>query len=142
MKKIQIPFNNDIGLLILRVGLGLSMAANHGYGKIIGGPEKWAKTGAMMPSLGLEFMPLVWGFMASLAEFACAILVIFGILFRPALSLLIATMTVAAFVHLNMPADSPRSGISGASHALEFLVAFLALYATGPGKYRLKIGSV
>ena len=35
----------DVGLLVLRLGIGTSMLVFHGYGKLSGGPEKWEKIG-------------------------------------------------------------------------------------------------
>jgi hypothetical protein len=35
----------DLGLLILRVGFGLAFVWYHGYPKLAGGPEMWARIG-------------------------------------------------------------------------------------------------
>ena len=113
--------NVDVGLLVLRVGIGLSMAVFHGYGKIAGGPERWTRIGGAMPNLGLDFLPTFWGFMAGFAEFFCSILLVLGVLFRPAALMLIFTMSIATVRHLSLPADAPNSGFSGASHSLEFM---------------------
>ena len=32
----------DVGLLILRLGFGLGFVYYHGWGKIVGGPDRWA----------------------------------------------------------------------------------------------------
>lgn len=125
----------DIGLLILRLGIGSIMAILHGYGKITRGPEGWERMGGQMQNLGINFLPLFWGFMAAFSEFFCSILLIIGALFRPAAALLVATMFVAAMRHLSLPADSQGAGFGGASHALELLTVYLALFFTGPGKY-------
>ena len=109
------------------------MAAFHGWPKLIGGPEKWAKIGGAMSHLGLDFFPAFWGLLAATGEFFGALLVMLGILFRPALGLLMGTMFVAVFMHL-MQGD----GLSGASHAIEFLAVFTALLFTGPGKYTVR----
>lgn len=129
--------NKDFGLLILRVIIGLSMLVFHGYSKITGGTEAWANIGKRMGLLGLDFLPVFWGFMAGFAEFVCSILIIIGVLFRPATILLAFTMTVAVLVHLNMPPENPAAGWSGASHALELLAVYVCLFFVGPGKYRI-----
>ena len=129
--------NYDLGLLILRVGFGLSMALFHGWGKISGGPELWENIGGTMQNLGISFFPTFWGFMAGFAEFFCSILIILGLFFRPATMLLGITMFVAAIRHLSLPEDAPNSGLSGASHAIEFLVLCIGLYLAGPGKYSI-----
>lgn len=131
MKKIFSPNTQALhfGLLILRIGVG-TMFVLHGEGKLFGGPEKWAKLGKAMGDVGIDFAPLFWGFMAAFAEFFGGILVALGLLFRPALVLLVITMIVAANRHL--AAGEP---FMSASHAIELGIVFLALLFTGPGKY-------
>lgn len=128
---------NDIGLLIIRVSIGLIMAIAHGYGKLSGGPEGWERMGHQMENLGISFLPLFWGFMAMFSEFFCSILLVLGLFFRPAAALLVATMLVAAVRHLSLPPEASGAGFKGASHALELLAVYLALFFTGPGKYNI-----
>ena len=131
------PVAVDVGLLIVRLGVGLITLTIHGWGKISGGPDLWARLGSHMGNLGITFLPGFWGFMAAFAEFGCSILLILGIFFRPAATLLAFTMLVAALRHLNLPADEARSGWSGASHALELLAVYLGLLFAGPGRYAI-----
>ena len=133
------PINRNLGLLIVRLGVGLIMMAFHGYGKLTGGPEMWARVGAGMENLGIGFAPTFWGFWAMFAEFVCSILLVLGVLFRPALILLGFTMFVAVIVHLNMPPESANAGWSGASHALMYLCIYIGLFLTGPGKYAFSL---
>ena len=121
----------DVGLLILRIGLG-GMFLFHGAPKIIGGPEKWEQLGMAMATFGIHFVPVFWGFLASFAEFFGGILIILGLFFRPACILLTINMTVAASMHLNR-----GDGLLGASHAIEDGIVFLSLIFIGPGKYSL-----
>jgi putative oxidoreductase len=130
--------NLDVGLLVLRLGIGLSMAIFHGYGKVAGGPERWGRVGGAMKNLGLDFLPAFWGFMAGFSEFFCSIFLVLGIFFRPATLFLASTMLVATIRHLSLPADAPGSGFSGASHSLEFMVVYIALFLIGSGKYTIK----
>ncbi len=123
--------HKDVGLLILRIGLG-SMFIFHGAPKMFGGPETWEKVGLAMGSLGIQFLPTFWGFMAALSEFIGGICIILGVFFRPACVLLTITMIVAAIRHL-----SGGDGLRGASHAIEDGVVFLGLILIGPGKYSL-----
>ncbi len=131
----------DIGLLVLRLGLG-TMFIVHGWPKIAGGPEHWAQVGGAMGNFGIHFAPTFWGFMASLAEFGGGIALVLGLLTRPACALLTITMIVAAAFHL-MPPDPIPAGMEGmygfgpASHALEAGIVFLSLILIGPGKYSL-----
>jgi putative oxidoreductase len=131
------PLSRDLGLLIVRLGVGLSMAIFHGWGKISGGPEMWTRVGGSMANLGLDFAPAMWGFLAAFSEFGCSVLLVLGFLFRPAAAMLTFTMLVAVVTHLNMPPESERAGWSGASHALELGTVYLMLLLTGPGKLAL-----
>ncbi|MFQ5676538.1 MAG: DoxX family protein [bacterium] len=127
--------NRDLGLLIVRLGIGLTVAILHGYGKITAGPERWERIGGAMKSLGIDFLPTFWGFMAGFAEFFCSIFLVLGIFFRPAAFLLAFTMFIAALRHLGLPADAPNSGFSGASHAIELMVVYVSLFYLGSGKF-------
>lgn len=131
-EKIILPFLSkyrDVGLLVLRIGIG-TMFLYHGAPKIFGGPEKWGKVGMAMASVGLHFFPVFWGFMAAFSEFFGGICIILGLFFRPACILLAITMTIAASMHLNR-----GDGLAVASHAIEDGIVFLSLILIGPGKY-------
>jgi putative oxidoreductase len=136
------PVSVDFGLLLLRIGIGLSMMLFHGYDKMTGGPEQWERIGGSMSVLGVTVAPVFWGFMAAFAEFVCSILLVLGPLFRLAALLLAFNMFVATLVHLNMPADNPNAGWAGASHAIELMTVYLALYFTGSGRFAFKLGRV
>jgi putative oxidoreductase len=129
--------STNFGLLLARLGVGLSMVVFHGYDKLSGGPETWTKLGGSMEMLHITWYPVVWGFMAAFAESIGACLLVVGVLFRPAAFLLGFTMFVAVLMHLNMPADNPNAGWSGASHALELMSVCLCFLFTGPGKFSL-----
>lgn len=131
------PVSVDFGILLLRLGIGLSMMIFHGWGKIGGGSGRWERLGANMELLGLDFAPTFWGFMAAFAEFFGSGFVILGLLFRPMTLMLAFTMFVAALRHLNLDPDQPGAGFGGASHALELLVVYLALFFTGAGRFSL-----
>ena len=67
--------------------------------------------------------------MAAFSEFFGGILLIIGLLTRPAAALLAFTMIVAIFSHIN--ADE------GFSSPLEMLIVMVAIIILGPGKYSL-----
>lgn len=119
------------GLLVLRVGIGAMMIL-HGYPKLLGGPEKWAKLGGSMAAFGIHDSPAFWGFMAAFAEGVGGLLFLIGFLFRPATLLLMITMAVAAMHHIN-----DGEGVMGGSHAIELGILFLAMFIIGPGNYSI-----
>ncbi|SNC63906.1 putative oxidoreductase [Hymenobacter gelipurpurascens] len=122
---------HDLGLLILRVGIGI-MFTIHGYPKLIGGPEMWAKVGGTMKLVGLNFAPVFWGFLAAVAEAVGGQLLAVGLFFRLACALLLGTMIMATIQHVSSGDD-----FNAYSHALEAAFLFLGLLFSGPGKYSL-----
>ncbi|HWR84285.1 MAG TPA: DoxX family protein [Candidatus Deferrimicrobium sp.] len=122
----------DAGLLIARIGLGFMFAFVHGWPKLTGGPELWAKVGGAMSRFGLGFYPEFWGFMAMTAEFGGGLLLALGLWFRPALAVMVFTMFVAAVHHL-----ASGDSLGTASHAIESGIIFAALFLMGPGRYSL-----
>ena len=119
----------NTGLLIMRVGLGIMMIY-HGYPKLLGGTEQWVAVGSSMKYLGINFTPVIWGFLAAVTETFGGFLLVIGLAFRPACLLLMVTMAVAATMHLNN-----GDGLMVASHAIELGIVFLGLAFIGPGKY-------
>lgn len=131
------PVEKDLALLVVRLGVGVSMLVFHGWAKIVGGPEVWERVGGAMGNLGIHFFPVAWGFLAALAESGGSILLILGVLTRPAAAMLACTMIVAVLRHLSLPAEEPGSGWKGASHALELLAVYVGLLLAGPGLFSL-----
>jgi len=129
MKKLLFsnrPIATDLGLLLLRIAAGGFMAYSHGWGKfqkVLSGDMSFGD-------------PIGVGEEASLvltvfAEFFCGILVVAGLFTRAALVPLIITMLVAVFiVHAHDPFSKQEFG-------LLFLIPYLTLFLTGPGKYSL-----
>ena len=121
----------DLGLLIIRVGMGLLFII-HGWPKITGGPETWGWLGKALSSYGINFIPEVLGFIAAVSEFAGGILLVLGLFTRTSLFFLFGTMLVASLMHLG--AGDPFGKVV---HPLKALVVFAGLLFTGPGKYSL-----
>lgn len=119
----------NTGILLMRVGLGITFMV-HGFPKLAGGPETWEGIGSSMKIFGLDFFPLGWGFLAAVSEFIGGLFLVLGLFFRLSVLSLLATMTIAASVHLNK-----GEGFSGASHAIELAIVMLGLLFIGPGKY-------
>jgi putative oxidoreductase len=117
------PYSIDVALLILRLGAGGFMIV-HGWSKLMNFNKR----------LSTFSDPIGLGSEASLslivfAEFFCALFVIIGFYTRLALVPLIIAMCVVAFiVHGADPFGTKEK-------ALLFLVAYLSLFFTGPGKF-------
>src|SRR5690606_19887983 len=109
---------------------GLSFIFLHGYPKLAGGPEMWAAVGGAMANIGIDFYPAFWGFMAGFAEAVGGLLLLMGMLFRPANIFLALTMLVAGLNHL-----ASGYGLAGSSQPFELMFVFIALIFIGPGKY-------
>jgi len=123
--------SRDLGLLLLRVGIGGIFMA-HGWPKLLGGPKTWEQLGKAMSHFGIDFAPTFFGFMATAAELFGGLLIALGVLFRSSLVLLIATMVVALWMHLAKGDD-----FVAWSNSAKALVVFAALFLTGPGRHRL-----
>ena len=122
----------NTGLLILRLGIGTMMII-HGFPKIAGGPDMWQGIGGNMKLIGIDFLPVMWGFMAAATETFGGFLLILGLFFRPVNMLLVFTMLIATLVHFS----DPKQGLNEASHAIELAIVFFSLIFIGPGKYSI-----
>lgn len=123
--------NVHLGLLIVRVGIGIMFIA-HGWPKLANGPEMWEAVGKNMEIFGINFAPAFWGFMAGFAEVFGGLCLILGIFWIPACILLIFTMIVATASHI-----VNEDGFSKISHPVEAAFLFLGLIFTGAGKYKI-----
>jgi putative oxidoreductase len=114
----------DAGLLALRVFFGASLAFTHGLGKV-SDLSKFTNTVA-----GHGFpLPGLFATSAALSEFLGGVLLVLGLLTRPAATAILITMGVAAFfIHAGDPFKKREL-------ALAFGTAALALLAAGPGRY-------
>lgn len=115
----------DLGLFILRVGISLLMLP-HGWSKL-----RRLKEGAgdfynfLGMSSELSLLLIV------IAEFFCSILLILGVSTRLILIPLMVGMLVAiCMIHGTDPLSEKEPG-------LLFLVPYVTLFITGPGKYSL-----
>jgi len=122
----------DLGLLVVRIGLGLTFLFIHGGPKLLGGPERWARVGGAMQVFGIDFAPTFWGLVAALSEaVGGGLLLLLGLFFPWALIFPTLTLLVAALGHL--------TGLipGGPWYPLELAIVFIALMLTGPGRYSL-----
>ncbi|WP_432708618.1 DoxX family protein [Pedobacter sp.] len=117
----------DFGLLIFRVGFASIMLMQHG----------WKKLGVVLGGGEIQFGdPVGLGMTASFylvifAEVFCSLLVILGLFTRLAVIPLIIAMSVACFIaHSADP-------FSRQEPSLMFLIAFIFLLFSGPGRYSI-----
>ena len=123
------------GLLVLRLWFGISMCVAHGWGKLIGGPERWNKVGAAgMQAVGIDWGLTGFGLFASVSETVFAILVAVGLFTRSAASCVAVTMVFAMMLHIDK--GDPFSKVA---NPLELGIVFVAIAMMGPG--RLSIDS-
>jgi putative oxidoreductase len=118
------PWASDTGIFILR--LSCALMALHG----------WGKFNDFYDGIGNWPDPLHVGKVASkgltvFAELICTVFLVFGLFTRLALIPLIVCMLVIVFV---IHAEDP---IGEKEHALLYLLTYLTLMFTGPGKYSL-----
>ena len=113
------------GLLLLRLGFGVGMMT-HGYGKllkVLQGNFDFADPVGLGPAVSLV--------LTAFAEFIAPIFIIIGWKTRWAALFPMLTMLVAfAITHDGDP-------FSRKEKSFVYLIAFLALYFTGPGRYAL-----
>lgn len=114
----------DFGLMLLRGFTGFALAFQHGLGKLQA-PDKFL---GMVPNLGLPF-PTVFGWLAIFAEFFCGLLLMLGLLTRPAAFFILCVMLTAYFgVHIADP-------YAKAEPALLYGFIALAFLLVGSGRY-------
>ena len=121
----------NTALLLGRITTGFLMVKLHGWSKLMAGTERWEGLGSKLAEIiGLDFMSIPLGFMASFAESIAAVLIILGLTTRPAAFLLAFTMLVASFKKL-------EGGLKAAELPLLFLILSLIILLCGAGKYSL-----
>ncbi len=129
----------DLGLLIVRVGVGGMLAAGHGYRKLLpnglgegfGPPQAFVQG---LTDMGVP-APLVSAWLATLAEFLGGILLALGVFTRPVAVIVAFNMAVAAFVGHG---DDPLFGPGRSKElALLYLLPALMLILTGAGRISL-----
>jgi putative oxidoreductase len=116
----------SLGLLILRVGIGLLML-RHGMDKLTHFNE--------YKGMSVLFGSPTDMILVIFAEFFCSIFLVLGLFTRFAVIPLVITMAVAFFkTHHSLLSDDCK--LSGES-ALVYLLVYLTILFTGPGKFSI-----
>jgi len=118
----------DLGLLILRVGFGLSFFWYHGYPKLAGGTEAWARTGEAVSTIGITFAHPAWGLAAALSEGLGGLLFAAGVFFRPVCVAMLGVMVMATIDQFGREMPQPE-------HALKNAAVLAGMFLVGPGRY-------
>lgn len=117
----------NVAMLVLRIVAGLAMVYGHGFKKLMmifgDEPIKFANPLGVGEEVTL--------YIAILAEFVCASLIVIGLFTRWATIPLMITMLVAAFL-VNM-----SKGFGAMEMALLYFTIFLVIFLVGPGRYSL-----
>ena len=121
MKKLSL----NLGLLIQRLGFSIGLMS-HGYGKflnVINGNFKFSDP------IGIGISPSL--FLASFGEFIAPIFIIIG--WKTRLFTIFPTLTMLVAYTIAHDGDP----FSRKEKSLMYLIAFIVIYFTGPGKYSL-----
>ncbi len=120
-------FSLHVGLLILRLGFSLGLMT-HGYGKflkVITGNFKFSDP------IGIGITPSL--ILASFGEFIAPIFIIIG--WKTRLFSIFPTLTMLVAFTIAHDGDP----FSRKEKSLMYLITFIAIYFTGPGKYSIDI---
>lgn len=122
--------SRNIGLLILRAGLGIIFILR-GHPKISGGPEAWEQYGAVMQTIGLDFAPLFFGFLIGIVELFGGICLALGVFFTPAVASLLAITLISLI-------QNPETELLSTSSSAELSIVLFSLLFIGAGRYSLE----
>ncbi len=117
--------NTDLGLLLVRVGLGLVFIA-HGWAKIDG----MDGTIGFFASIGLSAF---WAYLVAYVEFIGGIAMLVG-LFTNWAGMLLAVVMIVAIAMLKLS----KGFVGGYEFDLVLFLSSLAIVIAGPGKYTLR----
>lgn len=122
---MKLSHNKDLGLLILRVVIGIIFAV-HGYMKFTG-------IAGTIGFFGVLGFPAYMAYVVAAVEFVGGISLIIGFGSKVASALLAITMLVA-IVKVHGPKGF-SAGAGGYEYVLSLLAATVGILFTGPGKY-------
>jgi putative oxidoreductase len=89
---------HSILALAMRLIIGMQFI-QHGYQKIVAGPQTWLWLGDQMKYLGIRWWPMFWGIACTATEFLGGIALVLGLGTQIACLLLFINMVVALRYH-------------------------------------------
>jgi len=135
MKNILVRYKSfwpETSYFILRFSTGLMMCYYHGWSKILGDSDRWARLGnGLTQWIGLDRLNVPLGFMAAFSESIGALFLAVGFMTRPTSFLLAFTMLVATIKNIT------GVGIEKAELSLLFLILSCVIFMRGSGKCSL-----
>jgi putative oxidoreductase len=135
MKNILVRYKSfwpETSYFILRFSTGLMMCYYHGWSKILGDLDRWARLGnGLTQWIGLDRLNVPLGFMAAFSESIGALFLAVGFMTRPTSFLLAFTMLVATIKNIT------GVGMEKAELSLLFLILSCVIFMRGSGKYSL-----
>lgn len=118
----------DFGLLLLRVSIGVLFII-YTAPVLMGGPNAWGHFGEGVKNLGIHSHFQLWGFIGALLGCIGAVLVIFGLFFRPGI-LVLLVLAIAHAIGVKHGA-----GFRTALPSIEVCFVLAGILFVGPGKY-------
>lgn len=131
----------DLGLLVMRIGVGGSVLAFRALASLFGGPELWAMNGSFILDTSLQVSPEVVGGVLAGLECLGAFFLLTGAAFRVGTVMLILT-TLPGIVHqVGSMTGSTYTGLGSSFVSLILLSVYIGLMITGPGSMAMRIFS-
>lgn len=121
---------NNLGLLLIRIGVGL-VVVYHGYPKLIGGEATWAELGSIMNTLGITFYPIAWGLAFAAIQSIGGLLFLLGVFFRGATFFLFLNMLIVTLVTFL------QNRLIGIEYPFMLMMIFLSMLLLREGRYAL-----
>ena len=123
---------SNLNFLLLRFSTGALMCYYHGWNKITSDRSRWERLGnAMTDFIGLDFLSIPLGFMASFSESIASLLIMVGLFTRPSALLLAITMFVASAKNIS------GKGIDGSELSIIYLLLSIIILMNGAGRFSL-----
>ena len=119
---------SDFGLLLLRLSIGVLFIL-YTAPPLLSGPSAWAHFGNGARNFGIHSHFQAWGFIAALLGCVGAVLVIFGLFFRPGI-LVLLVLAIAHAIGVKH-----GSGFRVALPSIEMCFVLAGVLFVGPGKY-------
>jgi len=123
----------DLGLLIMRLGLGGALLAFKGLSNLAGGSDVWAQNGSFIFETGLNLSPELVGLTFAIIETLGAIMLITGALFRTGTVFLLVTIIPTLLYQVSSVNGSSYIGLETGFISVVLGSVLLGLLVSGPG---------